>query len=458
MLYESEGNDIQIACTGESLISRTLSKFREERFLKMVQMIRDADISFTNAECLFHKFEHAPNSVAGGGSATGTYMGTDPRIIKELQWAGFDVVSTANNHGSDYGDGGLLTNIKNLEEAGLPFAGSGRNMTEARAPVYVDTPKGRVALIAAADWGPRGKGGTPWPFPMGVMAGEQSAYSMGRPGYNLIRQRPVFTVDKASFDALRRLSQQLGFEQEKGGHSPWGPEERDVDSDTVFHFMDARYVLGDKFAMSTIAHKDDIEQNLKWVRDARRMAEWVLVSFHSHGASSNSDEPAEHGKQFARACIDAGADVFIGHGPHQDRGIEIYKNKLILHSLGDFILQNDTLLKVPYEAMTRMGLGWDNTPADWYDARAGNGTKARGNPKNWETALVMVEFKAGKLKEVRLHPVDLGMNAPRPQRGRPLLAEPGGEVWKRILERFQKMSKPFGTEIRAEGDVGVIRL
>jgi len=54
--------------------------------------------------------------------------------------------------------------------------------------------------------------------------------------------------------------------------------------------------------------------------------------------------------------------------------------------------------------------------------------------------------------------VDLGMNAPRPQRGRPLLAEPGGEVWKRILERFQKMSKPFGTEIRAEGDVGVIRL
>ena len=77
---------------------------------------------------------------------------------------------------------------------------------------------------------------------------------------------------------------------------------------------------------------------------------------------------------------------------------------------------------------------------------------------NWETALVMVEFKAGKLKEVRLHPVDLGMNAPRPQRGRPLLAEPGGEVWKRILERFQKMSKPFGTEIRAEGDVGVIRL
>ena len=109
MLYESEGNDIQIACTGESLISRTLSKFREARFLKMVQMIRDADISFTNAECLFHKFEHAPNSAAGGGSATGTYMGTDPRIIKELQWAGFDVVSTANNHGSDYGDGGLLT-------------------------------------------------------------------------------------------------------------------------------------------------------------------------------------------------------------------------------------------------------------------------------------------------------------------------------------------------------------
>ena len=215
MLYESESGDILVALTGESLITRSLSKFREERFLKMGQMLRDADVAFTNAECLFQDYKDYPNTLAGGGSLVGTYMASHPSNIKELQWLGIDIVACANNHASDYGEGGVLTNIKYLDEAGMPHAGSGLNMTEAQSPVYLDTPKGRVALIAAADWGPRGRGGSPWPFPMGVMAGEQSPYSKGRPGYNLIRHRVVFTVDREAFDELRRISKELGFEAEK---------------------------------------------------------------------------------------------------------------------------------------------------------------------------------------------------------------------------------------------------
>jgi poly-gamma-glutamate synthesis protein (capsule biosynthesis protein) len=294
---------------------------------------------------------------------------------------------------------------------------------------------------------------------MGVAAAEQSPYSMGRPGYNLIRHRPVFTVDRVSFDALRQLSKSLGFEEEKKGrHSLGGPRELDVDTDAVFHFMDARFVVGNGFSLSTVANKDDVEANLKWIRDARRMADWVVMSFHSHAASSSADEPAEYAKLFARACIDAGADLFIGHGPHRDRGIEIYKGKAIFHSLGDFILQNDTVQWAPYDAMARLGLGHENTPADWYDARAGNESRGRGNPRNWESAVSLVTFEAGKLKEIRLYPVDLGMNLPRPQRGRPLLAEPGDEVSNRVLQKFQQMSQPFGTDISIENGVGIIRL
>ncbi|HAK59564.1 MAG TPA: hypothetical protein DCO77_04165 [Nitrospiraceae bacterium] len=40
---------------------------------------------------------------------------------------------------------------------------------------------------------------------------------------------------------------------------------------------------------------------------------------------------------FSRACIDAGADLILGHGPHILRGIELYKNRLIVYSLGNFI-------------------------------------------------------------------------------------------------------------------------
>ena len=41
--------------------------------------------------------------------------------------------------------------------------------------------------------------------------------------------------------------------------------------------------------------------------------------------------------QFAHTVIDAGADMVIGHGPHVLRAMEIYKNKLIVYSLGNFL-------------------------------------------------------------------------------------------------------------------------
>ncbi len=60
------------------------------------------------------------------------------------------------------------------------------------------------------------------------------------------------------------------------------------------------------------------------------------------------------------------------------------------------------------------------------------------------------------MKEVRLYPIDLGMGLPRSQAGRPVLARPGDEVNQRVLERFQQMSQPYGTEISIENGVGVI--
>jgi hypothetical protein len=52
MLYVSQGGDITLALTGESLITRRISRFREPLFLKLVEMLRGADVTFTNAECV----------------------------------------------------------------------------------------------------------------------------------------------------------------------------------------------------------------------------------------------------------------------------------------------------------------------------------------------------------------------------------------------------------------------
>ena len=53
------------------------------------------------------------------------------------------------------------------------------------------------------------------------------------------------------------------------------------------------------------------------------------------------NRPADFCRDFAKLCINAGASAYIGHGPHIWRGIEIYKDKPVFYSLGDFIFQND---------------------------------------------------------------------------------------------------------------------
>jgi poly-gamma-glutamate synthesis protein (capsule biosynthesis protein) len=67
-----------------------------------------------------------------------------------------------------------------------------------------------------------------------------------------------------------------------------------------------------------------------------------------------------------------------------------------------------------------------------------------------------VKFEGGKLKEIRIYPVDVGYGRPRWQQGRPMLAE--GDVAQEILQRYQRLSKPFGTQVAIEGDLGYVRL
>ena len=121
MLYESESGDISMAVTGESLITRAMSVFREERFLGIRNMLHNTDVRFSNAEMIFHNYENPPTHRPGG-----TYMRCDPRFIKDLQWIGINLVGVANNHSYDYGEGGVLTNIKNLDEYDMPHAGTGK--------------------------------------------------------------------------------------------------------------------------------------------------------------------------------------------------------------------------------------------------------------------------------------------------------------------------------------------
>ena len=113
MLYEAEAGNLTLVAGGDTMITRQLSVFREPAFLSLVELFRSADVGYANLEMLMHDFEHSP------GISGGTFTGSDPANLKELQWVGINLVSTANNHSYDYGSDGVLTNIAHLKSAGF---------------------------------------------------------------------------------------------------------------------------------------------------------------------------------------------------------------------------------------------------------------------------------------------------------------------------------------------------
>lgn len=443
MVYEAALGNLTVVATGDSIINRPLSVFQEKEFLDLVQLIGAADVGFTNLETLIHEFEVNP-SVGSGGN---TFMASHPRMLEELRWAGINLLSSANNHAYDYGEGGLLATIKNLQAAGLAYAGTGRNLSEARAPRYLDTARGRVALISVSST-----------FPADARAMEQRPDLQGHPGINTLRYDSSYTVDEPAFAELRRTGRELGLDADREWQAGFGMRgTMPPDTETTYHFLDKEFVRGDGFQNATAPNRRDLEGNLKWIREARRQADWVLVSAHCHEYGARREDPPEFLRAFARACIDAGTDVFIGHGPHFVKGVEIYQGKPILYSIGNFILQNEQITRLPAEFYDRFDLDQDATPGQAFDARSANDT--RGFPADsifWESVVVSCEYRGGQLQALRLHPIDLGHKQPRSRRGRPVLA--GGEVAKTVLERMQRLSKPFGTTISLSGDVGLVRL
>jgi capsule synthesis protein PGA_cap len=155
--------------------------------------------------------------------------------------------------------------------------------------------------------------------------------------------------------------------------------------------------------------------------------------------------------------VDAGADMFVGHGPHVLRGVELYKGKPILYSLGDFIFQNETLLRLPSENYEPYGLGSDKYVNDFNDARY-NFDKS-GFPSDrliWEAVVAAPKFRGKELVELALHPITLGFGQSRSVRGRPLFAE--AALGQKILGDITKLSGAMGTKIAVREGVGYVEI
>ena len=453
MPYEAETGNFTIALAGDTMITRKLMPFREDKFLQLREILRATDAAFANLEGTVHTWEEGTP-----GITQGTFMTTDPKLLDDLQWLGINMVSCANNHAFDYGEDGVLANLRHLEGTGIVHAGTGRNLAEARSPGYLDTPNGRVGLIATTATF------RPW-----NQAGEQRPDLRGRPGINPLGFQITYSVDAAAFEHLQRISRELGFEKshERARKHFYSDKEIPDARSAELSLLGNRYVLGEGFSIGTQVNERDLQDNLKWIREARRQADWLVVSAHCHefggpslltaGTRAELEETADFFTKFAHQAIDEGADVFVGHGSHFPMGIEIYKGKPIFYSVGNFVFQNETVGFFPADAYERFDLDLKATPSDFLDARTNGGKKGHpSDPAYWENMFAVCQFNNHKLKEICIHPIDQGFGRPRPQRGRPMLAE--GAVANRVVERVVRLSQRYGTKVVNRNGVGVIEL
>ncbi len=171
--------------------------------------------------------------------------------------------------------------------------------------------------------------------------------------------------------------------------------------------------------------EQDVARMQAAVASARKTADLVAVSLHIHWGGLEEIDPT--GKQLiARAAVDAGADVVLGHGPHVVNGIEYYKNKPIFYSIGNFVyqfnLEQYALFPSTQQVIKRLQS----------DKRQYAATVAR-----------IILSRTGQFRRIDMLPVGLADGG-----------DPHFEADARAedtLARLQSLSAALGTKIRREG-------
>lgn len=175
--------------------------------------------------------------------------------------------------------------------------------------------------------------------------------------------------------------------------------------------------------------RQDVARTLAAIRQARTKADVVIAYQHNHYWEPNPEDTPGWQREFARECIDAGAGIFVGHGPPLLHGVEMYRGSPLLYGLGSFIFQT----KKP---------------------------EASYGVPNWQSLVVECRFIGGKFVEARLKPVQLasvgvGGADDLETRGRPSLAQ--GPDARRILDDMHRLSRRLGHHLSHDGQTALLR-
>ena len=401
-------------------------------FQKLVELIRKADVGIANMESSLVDFRTFQGPVAGTEAPL--------EAGDAIKAMGITLMSRANNHAFDGGVMGMISTDEALDKLGIAHAGTGRNLQEARAAHYIETPKGRVGLVSlfsvddSSEYGPN--------FTK-TEATYRNGNLGGAPGLNPLHLTTYHVVSPEQLQTLRQIALSV-----YGNRGNAAPAARGTGPDR-FRFFDEWYQGGaDVGALHYEMNPSDARDILQSIRNGKIFADFMIVTIHAHqttnygaqGRGAVDHNAADFLVELAHDSVDNGADMFVAHGVHALHGVEIYNGKPIFYGLSNFVFQFGLQVESGYDIMA-----------------TAQEKSAHENPANQETVLTTTRFEGGKLKEVRLYPVDLGgSRRPISQMGIPRTPSP--REAQRILEELRDLSQPFGTKISIEDNVGVIRV
>src|SRR5215467_4428127 len=242
-------------------------------FRRVKDTLRAADLVFSNLECcLTTKVNEGSTHVEG--------FFADPKVTATaLTECGISAVGIANN--VNYGEA-INESIAHLDRIGIAHTGAGADHTAARAPAVVKRQGLKIAFLQRSSvyWATNHE------------ASAQSA------GIAVIRGHTAYQVPMYK---MRREIPPLN----RPGIPP---------------------------IIVTWADRDYLAWFEKDLAAARGSADIVIASFHW----GLHKDVLTYMQEIAHCAINAGADLVVGHGPHDLLAIEIYKGKPIFYGLGCF--------------------------------------------------------------------------------------------------------------------------
>ncbi len=269
---------------------------RHPGFESAVAEMRAADLVVANLEM--------PLSTGGYRVPKHSNLRSDPTIIDDVRGMGVHAVTLANNHLLDYGPPAMFDTLAACERAGIRHCGAGTDLDAAASPAWLDHDGYRIALLSVA-----------CTLPVESDAGP------GKPGIAPLRVGFSFEID-------------ANLLVEQPGTMP----------------------LVRSWAVTA-----DRDRVCAQIAALKSEADAVIVGIHwgvpAYWLSPHQGLLAEYQQPLGRALIDAGADLVCGHHSHSLHPIELYRGKVILYSLGNFIFETPRAFMEPESVVVRATFG-----------------------------------------------------------------------------------------------------